>query len=190
MLIPEIETERLLLRMYKAGELESVYILITDKDVTRFFPDYYTVDKENVLKSLPRRVERWRKYGFGQLGVFDKTSDELIGYCGLQYLDNTEEVEIYYGLHKHFWGKGLAKEASKAMLRFGFEEAKLSRIVGVTHPENTASQKVLKSLGFVQGENGRFYDLEAAYFSLTHTNYQPNEATYYKLHYVEVECAG
>jgi RimJ/RimL family protein N-acetyltransferase len=186
MLLPKIETDRLLLRMYRADELESVYILITDKDVTRFFPDYYSVEKKDVLESLPRRIERWRKYGFGQLGIFEKKSGKLIGYCGLQYLDNTEEVEVYYGLHKDFWGTGLATEAAKAMLRFGFEEANLQQIVGVTHPGNSASQRVLLRLGLVQGENGRFYELEATYFAISKDNFQTDDADFYKLDYERV----
>ncbi|MDQ3063772.1 MAG: GNAT family N-acetyltransferase [Acidobacteriota bacterium] len=186
MLLPIIETERLLLRMYQAEDLEAVYQLITDKDVTRFFPDYYSVDKADVLGSLPRRIERWRKFGFGQLGVFDKESEKLIGYCGLQPLDKTEEIEIYYGFHKDFWGKGLATEAAKVVLRFGFEEVKLPRIVAVTHPDNTGSQKVLLRLGMKQGKNDRFYDMEAVYFSILWEDYQNDEAAFYKLDLTEI----
>ena len=186
MLLPIIETERLLLRMYRADELESVYRLITDKNVTKFFPDYYTVEKDYVLTSLPRRIERWRKYGFGQLGVFDKTTNQLIGYCGLQYLDNTDEVEIYYGLHKKFWRKGLATEAAKSILRFGFEKLQLPRIVGATHPDNTDSQRVLMKLGMQRGANACFYELEAAYFFLSREDYQDNDAAFYKLDFTEV----
>ncbi len=186
MLLPKIETERLLLRMYRAEELEAVYHLITDKDVTRFFPDYYKVEKNDVLMSLPRRIERWRKYGFGQLGVFDKVTEKLIGYCGLQHLDNTEEVEVYYGLHKKFWNKGLATEAAKAMLRFGFEKVELPRIVAATHPENNESQKVLIKLGMKQGLNARFYDLEATYFFVLREDYQTDAAALYKLEFTKI----
>jgi len=172
--------------MYQADELQAVYQLITDIDVTRFFPDNYSVDKADVLGSLPRRIERWRKYGFGQLGVFDKKSQKIIGYCGLQPLDDTEEIEIYYGFHKDFWGKGLATEAAKAFLRFGFEQTQLPRIVAVTHPDNTDSQKVLLRLGMKQGENARFYGLEATYFFIWREDYRNDETAFYKLDYKEV----
>jgi ribosomal-protein-alanine N-acetyltransferase len=187
MLLPIIETERLLLRMYKTDDLESVYLLITDKDVTKFFPDYYSVEKKDVLASLPRRLERWRKYGFGQLGVFDKTGKNLIGYCGLQPLDNTGEIEVYYGFNKIYWGKGLATEAANSVLRFGFEEVKLDRIVAVTHPENFASQKLLRGLGLEQGKNGCFYGMEAAYFALPRANYKIDGAAFYKLDYQKID---
>ena len=167
--------------------MQAVYELITDKDVTRFFPDYYSVDKENVLTSLPRRVERWRKYGFGQLGVFEKSGEKLIGYCGLQLLDNTEEVEIYYGLHKSCWGKGLATEAAKSVLRFGFEQIGLPRIVAVTHPENTDSQRVLSRLGMTRGEDRRFYELPATYFFIEREDYRCDDTAFYKLNFTEFD---
>ena len=178
MKVPQIETERLILRTYTVDDLKTVYVLITDPDVTRFFPEDYSVKKEDVLASLPRRMEKWRKFGFGQLGVFDKVNGNLIGYCGLQYLDNTSEVEIYYGFFKDSWGKGIATEAAKAMLRFGFEEVKLEKIVGVTNPENFASQRVLQRLGMCRGEVKRFYNVDAAYFSIIRAEYKPDAAKY------------
>jgi len=183
MLLPRIKTERLLLRTYTTDDLESVYLIISDKDVMRFFSADVTVERETVLTSLPRRMEKWKTQGFGQFGVFDKRSEKLIGYCGLQYLDNTNEVEIYYGFFKDFWGKGLATEAAKAVLRFGFEQVELEKIVAVTHPENTASQKVLLKLSFKQKENTVFYGVEAAYFAMMREDFQINDADVYQLEY-------
>ena len=187
MLLPEIETERLLLRMYQAEELESVYNIITDKNVTKFFPAYYSVEKADVLNSLPRRIKRWQNYGFGQLGVFDKSDEKLIGYCGLQPLDDREEIEIYYGFYKNFWGRGLASKAARAFLRFGIEHAKLPEIVAVTHPENVVSQKVLLKLGMKQRENIRVYDLPAAYFSLSRDEFKKTYAEFYEINFTEID---
>lgn len=169
------------MRMYRAEDLGAVYRLITDENVTRFFPDYYAVNEADVLSSLPRRLERWRKYGFGQFGVFDKADEKLIGYCGLQPLDGTEEIEIYYGFYKDYWGRGLATEAAGAVLRFGFENARLPQIVGATHLENFDSQRVLRRLGMKQGANGCFYDLEATYFVISKDDFRADETTFYKL---------
>jgi ribosomal-protein-alanine N-acetyltransferase len=146
--------------------------------VKRFLPDY-PVEKEDVLASLPRRLQRWREQGFAQLGVFEKATEKLTGYCGLQYLDQTPEVEIYYGFFKPFWGKGYASEAAKALLRFGFEEAGLEKIVGATHPENFASQGVLRKSGLKQEKDLRhLYGEDSVYFSLLREDYKPGNATY------------
>lgn len=190
MLLPKIETERLLMRMYQPEDLEIVYRLVTDKDVTRFFPrpPGYIITREDVLSSLPQRLERWKKQNFGQLGVFEKTGAELIGYCGLQYLDKTPEVEIYYGFFKEAWGKGYATEAARGFLRFGFEAVKLEKIVGVTHPANLASQKVLLKIGLRQEKKlRRFYKAELVYFSLSRADYRPDGAAKYDLSFTEID---
>ncbi|HEX8369890.1 MAG TPA: GNAT family N-acetyltransferase [Pyrinomonadaceae bacterium] len=187
MLLPKIETERLLLRMYRPDELEDVYRLITDRDVQRFLPDY-SIEKEEVLTSLPRRLERWRERGFAQLGVFEKDTEKLTGYCGLQYLDETPEVEIYYGFFKEFRGKGYATEAAKALLRFGFEEATLEKIVGATHPENFPSQNVLKRIGLNREKELRhLYGEDSVYFSLLRADYKPGGAAKYDLSFTETD---
>lgn len=179
MLIPKIETERLLLRMYKPEELEIVYKMLADKNVTRFYPPGFTITRENVLASMPLRLEKWRERGFAQLGVFEKKNENLIGYCGLQYFDNTPEVEIYYGFFQNAWGKGYATEAARAMLRFGFENTNLDKIVAGTHPGNTASQKVLQKIGLKKHVGlRRFYNIDSVYFSVIRNNYKSDAAEY------------
>lgn len=188
MLLPEIETERLLLRMYMQEELEIVYKMLADKDVTRFYPPGFSIKREDVLSSLPRRLKRWREQGFGQLGVFEKKSGKLTGYCGLQYFDSTPEVEIFYGLFKEFWGKGYATEAAKAMLRFGFEETNLDKIAAGTHPDNFASQKILQKIGLEKHDGlKRFYNIDSVYFSIFRADYKPDETTKYVLSRTQID---
>jgi RimJ/RimL family protein N-acetyltransferase len=187
MFLPNIETERLVQRMYQPEELETVYRMLADKDVTRFFPPDFSITREYVLSGMPRRLKRWQGQGFGQLGVFEKESEKLTGYSGLQYFDNTPEIEIYYGFFKEFWGKGYATEAAKAMLRFGFEEVKLEMISAGTHPENLPSQKVLSKIGLTKHpELKRFYNIDSVYFSILRKDYQPDESAGYLLSHTEI----
>jgi RimJ/RimL family protein N-acetyltransferase len=183
-MFPQIETERLLLRTYKPDEMEKVYELCSDKDVTRHFPPYFKIEKKEVLASLPARLQRWRTQGFGQFGVFDKANENLIGYCGFQYLDQTEAVEIYYGFFKKYWGKGFATEAARAALQFGFEQVKLSEIAAVTHPDNIESQNVLRKIGFTGGEEAEFYKMPVIYFEIAAQQFEPDNA-FYNLSFTE-----
>ncbi|MDQ6786978.1 MAG: GNAT family N-acetyltransferase [Acidobacteriota bacterium] len=189
MLLPIIETERLFLRTYRTQDLETVYLLCTDPDVTHFFSAEFSVKREDVLASLPRRTERWRTQGFGQLGVFEKNTGKLIGYCGMQYLEDTTDVEIYYGLFKEYWQRGLATEAAKAVLRFAFESLKLPQIVAVTHPKNLSSHKVLQKLGMSRGDDAEFYSTAAAYFSLPRADYK-KDSSFYELRFEEAAAAN
>jgi ribosomal-protein-alanine N-acetyltransferase len=80
-------------------------------------------------------LDHWEQHGFGLCAVIDKAGGAFIGFCGLQYLDGTSEIEVGYRLAKRFWGQGLATEAASASLKYGFDELGLDRIVAVVHPK-------------------------------------------------------
>jgi RimJ/RimL family protein N-acetyltransferase len=64
-----------------------------------------------------------------------------------RFLDDTPEIELLYGISMPYWGMGLATEAARAAVRYGFEEVGLDRIVGIADRENIASRRVLEKIG-------------------------------------------
>ena len=176
--LPEIRTERLLLRTYVPEDMETVFLMATDPGIAQHLPGSEKITRESVIAGLPKRRERWAKQGFGQLGIVLRETGKLIGYCGLKYLGETGEVEIYYGIFPQYQRKGYAVESATAVLRFGFERAGLERIVGVTQEDNVDSQRVLEKIGLKRGEKADFYDMEVEYFSLDRSDYQPSRAEY------------
>jgi [ribosomal protein S5]-alanine N-acetyltransferase len=186
MRVPVIETERLTLRTYVRDDMETIFRMITDPDVRRFFPDR-SHKREDILASLPARMEFWKQNGFGQFGVCERSSGNLFGYCGLKPLDDTEEIEIYYGFLRDAWGRGYATESATAVLRFGFEEAGLERIAGCTHPENFASQKVLQNIGLVRAGETFHYDMDLFYFAVEKSSYRAPAAAEFSLTWQEID---
>ena len=166
--LPRIETARLFMRVYTPEDLDDLHAIRNDSDVYQYFPAYYSPPlKETVREGITRHIQRWRQNGFGEFAVIEKASEKLIGYCGLMNLDDTEEIEIYYGFPKKHWGKGYATEAAQAVLKFAFEEVNLAQVAGVTNPKNTASQRVLEKLGLkFQGEI-TCYQMECSYFRIS-----------------------
>lgn len=81
------------------------------------------------------------------------------------------EIEVGYRLMKSAWGRGLATEGARAMLRYGFGERGLDRIVAVTHPDNAASQRVLRKLGLEYRGIGHYYDRDVSYFVIEREKY-------------------
>jgi len=71
----------------------------------------------------------------------------LIGFCGLQPLPESDEIEIGWWLARGWWGRGLATEAAQAALRDGFERVGVQRIVAIAQPANIASIGVMRKLG-------------------------------------------
>ncbi len=75
------------------------------------------------------------------------------------------EVEVGYRLHVSQWGKGYATEIARELVRFGFEDLGLSRIVAITHPENVRSQRVIAKLGFRYEGERHFYKSSVRYYA-------------------------
>jgi RimJ/RimL family protein N-acetyltransferase len=145
-----LETERLLLREFDGGDAASFYLLGSDPEVIR-----YTGDPGGGLTSIEHALEvlrarplaDYRKYGYGRWACVLKASGEVIGFAGLKYLADSQEVDLGYRLLPAYWGRGLATEACRAVLDYGRTRLGLRRIIGLVDPENLASVRVLEKLG-------------------------------------------
>ena len=73
--------------------------------------------REQTKAALNPRIEHWENHSFGLWAVIYKQNGEFIGDCGLQYLENTPEVELAYAIAKAYWHQGLTTEAAKAALK-------------------------------------------------------------------------
>ncbi len=142
-----LETERLLLREFDEGDAEAMFVLGSDPEVTRFTGDRLTSIEQAVEVLRTRPMADYRKHGYGRWACVDRASGELIGFAGLKYLDDLQEVDVGYRFLPAYWGRGLATEAGRAVVEFGFAEVRLHRIIGLVAPENGASVRVLEKLG-------------------------------------------
>ncbi|MBD0345163.1 MAG: GNAT family N-acetyltransferase, partial [Coleofasciculus sp. Co-bin14] len=113
----------------------------------------------------------WQKHHFGVWAVVYKCEQKLIGHCGFKFLDNTGEIQIGYLLLQAYWGRGLATEAAEAALHFGFEVARLERIVAIAKPENIASIGVMKKRGMNYEKYAYYYNNKVDYYSIAREDY-------------------
>ena len=170
--VPEIETARLRLRAFTPEDLNDLCSIYGDPAVARGFITREPKSREETFAMLTRDIERFEKRGVGVWGVVYKEGEELIGRAALQYLDRTPEVEVSFILARPYWGLGLATEAAKALLKYGFEVAGLERIVGVAHVDHAASHRVMEKSGMRYGCDGRFYGSEMKYYSISREEYR------------------
>jgi [ribosomal protein S5]-alanine N-acetyltransferase len=159
-----ISTTRLSLRPVSMDDLDDLHRLWTDPAVREFFWDGETISRERAEAAVREGIGEFERHGFG-LWVAE-VGEDLVGFCGLRPLDNAPEVEILYGIAPSRWGKGLATEAALAMLRFGFEEAGLERILGIVDKENAASRRVLEKIGMTFEEYVPKEGHEEAHYSI------------------------
>ena len=159
-----LKTDRLRLRPLAETDLDMELELLTDHMVTRYVCEDVTA--EQVTQWLPTMVKRCAHGCIGIWCVIDREDDEKLGHAVLLPLPIEEsdtnwdlvtgddvpdaEIEVGYLFKQSAWGKGFATEACKRLLKFGFEDAPLQEIVAVTHPDNGASQNVLRKDGMVE----------------------------------------
>lgn len=174
----EIETERLRLRMFKEDDLEELYLIFGDPQVMKYLPGGQPRTREATAIGLTRTIEGFKKRGFGIWAATHKEQGTLLGYCGLVFLDDTPEIELLYGFASKYWGAGYATEAARACLRYGFEQLKFERIVAITRPQNTASQRVLEKIGMRFEKAANYYDNDVNYFSISPEAYRADDALY------------
>ena len=94
----------------------------------------------------------WRRYGFGDWAVVDRSSDELIGFSGLHHIADMAEVNIGYVLEPPYWRRGLGSEVCRHVLDYGFTQLALPEVVAVIDPRNDASIGVVRKLGLTLRE--------------------------------------
>lgn len=164
---PVIETERLFLRLFEDGDLDAAYKLFSDAEVQKYLSPKNRRTREQLKVSLKKFAGHWAERGFGILCITKREKDEMIGYCGFQYFDGTEDVEIIFAVRKEFWQNGFATEAAKECLRFGFENLNFDKIYAATDPQNLASKAVIKKLGMHYDELSNHYEMKLAVFSIT-----------------------
>ncbi len=172
---PTIATERLALRPFDEADADSVGFY-ADPDVMRYIPRG-PWPKEGVrdgfMRMVASRREQWRTLGMGMWAVTLRETGAVIGHCGLQPLQDSAEIEVFWLLDKPHWNAGIATEAAKAALRFGFEQATLPRIVAIAMPENIASRRVMEKAGM------RFVG-EATHYGLRCIKYERTRADHEK----------
>jgi ribosomal-protein-alanine N-acetyltransferase len=140
-----IRTARLRLRPVSLEDLDALYSIWTDPEVREFFWDGEVISREKAEAGVREAMGDFARYG---LGLWVATEGEdVVGFCGLRPLDYAQGVEILYGFAPSHWGRGFATEAAAAMLRYGFEEVGLDRILGIADRENAASRRVLEKIG-------------------------------------------
>ena len=174
---PEIETTRLRLRMLSPNDLDDLCLIRSDPEVMRFITGVPSA-REEVRAALNRHLNRWEEDGFGHWAVTFRNDPTLLGWCGLDFLDATEEVEVGYGLAKKYWGLGVTTEAAQGSLRYGFEYLKLDRIVGVAYPQNTASRHVMEKLGMKYVKNGFYYGADMVYYQMLRADFRPGASEF------------
>jgi [ribosomal protein S5]-alanine N-acetyltransferase len=144
-----LETERLLLREFRAADEPDIHAYACDPEVVRLMiwgpntPEMTRTYLEGVLEAQ----QRWPRPEVG-LAVELTSERRVIGSIGLRIKDaRNRTADIGYVLHRAYWGQGYMVEAARAVLDAGFRAVGLHRVWATCDPRNRASYRVMEKLG-------------------------------------------
>ncbi|GGO63315.1 GNAT family N-acetyltransferase [Nonomuraea cavernae] len=145
-----ITTDRLLLRPFTTADLHDLHAYESRPDVARYL--YWEPrDLDTVRTHLDKKITRTALHHEGDaldLAITLRDTGRLIGNCILIWTSaHHRQGEIGYVLHPDHHGHGYATEVGAPLLRLGFQDLRLHRIVGRLDGRNTASARVLEKLG-------------------------------------------
>jgi [ribosomal protein S5]-alanine N-acetyltransferase len=160
---PRLETGRLILRELTEDDIYAMFPHYSDEEVWKYIDTYPAKDPQEILE-----VINWGKYILGSntgvlWGIFSREDGTFIAemnYVGRR--DGTIEgkihrAEVGYNMVRKYWGKGLAAEALREVIRHIFDNTGIYRLEAIIRPENTRSRKLASRMGFQEEGTLRDY---------------------------------
>lgn len=157
--LPELETERLVLRQPVADDADALAPMYADPEVMRYVGDGIALTREETDRSVRRMIEAWEADGFGLFTTVRKADEVVIGRVGLIVWNpktwrvtradasGPTELEVGYTLGRDFWGRGYATEAAAAVRDFALNGLGAKRLIALIIHGNEASENVARKLG-------------------------------------------
>jgi RimJ/RimL family protein N-acetyltransferase len=155
-----IETARLGLRHFRMDDVQDFFVLGSDPEVIRYAQDRPFADiaeASRMLREAP--LADYEKYGYGRLAVVLKQSGELIGFCGMKYIQELGRNELGYRYKREFWGKGLGSEAGLATLEHAHTQLGMDEAIALILPANFGSLRVAEKVGMHRIEQIEIFGL-------------------------------
>lgn len=144
---PVLETERLILRMWREQDFEPYEKMCADPEIMRYLGGGKILNRLEAWRHMAFLVGHWDLLGYGHWAVEEKVSGQFAGRVGFLNPAGWPGFEIGWTLGRNFWGKGYATEAGRRALQFAFDDLDKSHVISLIHPDNKASIKVAERLG-------------------------------------------
>ena len=152
--LPEIITDRLLLRKLEQTDWKMISYLRSDKQVNKFVKRQSAESKEMALEFISKTNIGIDNLNLYYWAITEKNNNEMIGsICLWKFSEIQNSAEIGYDLSPKFQGKGIMTESLNSVLDFGFKDLNLDYIEAYTHEKNENSKKLLKKNGFTLVKN-------------------------------------
>ena len=166
---PRLETERLILREFRAGDLDAHSATLGDAEVVRFIGGK-PMSREDSWRRLCSGLGSWQLIGIGPWAVESKSDARLVGHCGFfEFQRDMQpsirgEPEMGWIFDHSVHGQGIAFEACARALLWADEMLGAASYPAIISLENVASIKLAERLGFKRLEDAVYRDEPIAFF--------------------------
>jgi RimJ/RimL family protein N-acetyltransferase len=149
-----LETARLLLNQPTPEDISAMFRILSDRRTTRFNPSDALIWNEEAEGLFQRWERQWEDHGVGYFAVRLPGREDPIGFAGVKHvaLSGRPVLNLYYRFDPAVWHHGYGREAVAAVVAHANEFLELPPILALVHPANTASLRIVTSLGFERNE--------------------------------------
>lgn len=149
--LPNIETERLMLRPFNLNDAKEVQRLAGDVEIAKTTLNIPHPYEDGIAEEwISQHEGEYEKGASLTLAITHREEKYLIGAIGLMMNKNYDRAELGYWIGKPYWGKGYCTEAAKALCDYGFINSGLNKIYATHLKRNPASGRVMQKIGMKQ----------------------------------------
>ena len=167
--------DRLRLRPCRRDDIDVLHRIWIDPGVRKYVWDDQIIARSQAAEIVEASLAQFRHQGDGLWLMLSGPADTAVGFCGFWPFHQPAQLELLYGLVPSHWNRGLATEAARALLRFGFEERGFPTIRASTDALNTASIRVLEKIGMRFHKRELSNGLDTVYYTIARNAFREGE---------------
>lgn len=168
-----LATDRLNIRPFEMEDARALHAFWSNVDVRRYLWDGIILPIETVRGIIRQSIDDFEAHGFGFFSLDLKvTEPKIVGFCGFRRFEDGRQIELVFGILPEYWGEGFVTEAAREVLRYGFEEAGITRIIAAADTPNQRSVRLLMRLGMSFEARREWHGLDTVFYALTATEFR------------------
>lgn len=171
-----LQTDRLSLQPFDERHIQSMHELCVQPAVRRYLFKDQIIPVTQVEAMVSASQENFEALGAGYYAVVvdepgHANYGEFAGFCGIRPFEDSDEVELLFGMDPAIWGRGFGREAADAVLAHGYQNCSLPRVLAAADTPNQRSVRVLQKLGMSFRERREWHGWDTMFYEMTAEDY-------------------
>ena len=171
-MIPQIATQRLVMRGFCESDLDAYADMCGNPEVMRYIGAGQPLSRSDAWRNMAMIVGHWQLRGYGMWAVEESQTGEMIGRVGFWQPEGWPGFEIGWSLRRSYWGFGFATEAATAAMNYAFTQLKRSHLISLINPQNIASIRVAQKLGEKLQGTTKIFGTEVLVYGISQQEWQ------------------